>query len=525
MTVATTTEDNGPGAPAAWRIPPAAWYALALMWLANSLNYLDRQIVSILAQAIKADLVLDDAQLGFLLGTAFAVFYSVVGIAMGRISDFVPRKQVMALGLALWSAMTALGGMATSFAMLATARIGVGVGEAVANPCGHALVAEAFPPRNRAAALSVLLTGTFVGTAGAMILGGWFLQHWASMCGSFAFGPGCALPAWQAAMLAVGLPGIPLALLLLTVREPPLPGGNESRKTARILAEFASALPPLTLLMVLRLGGMAALVRNLVLALVVSLVAYGVYRLTGDAAQWAAFGLGVYAVATWSQVQNHGDAPLHALTFGDPAFRTAVSATAVIACLGGTVSVWSAPYAMRTFALTPTQVGASLGLLNVAGGVLGVLAGGLLTDRWRKRDVRAPLKVGAIAVLGLVPAIVVMLAAKSAPVFLAGSFVASIFAALWSGSTAALVQDLVLPRMRGTAAAAYSLIAIVVSSGVGPYWAGKVSKLTGSLNSGLLSTLVFAPLALALLWITWRRLAGTTPEARLARARAAGEPA
>ena len=121
-----------------------------MLTLANLLNYLDRQIVSILAQSIKADLKLDDADLGFLLGTAFAVFYSVVGIAMGRISDGLPRKKVMAFGLALWSVMTALGGAATSFAMLGLARIGVGVGEAVANPCSQSLLADIFPPQRRA---------------------------------------------------------------------------------------------------------------------------------------------------------------------------------------------------------------------------------------------------------------------------------------------------------------------------------------------------------------------------------------
>ena len=143
------------------RITAAAWYALFILTAANALNYTDRQIVSILAQSIKADLRLDDADLGFILGTAFAVFYSVVGIAMGRISDMLSRTKVMAFGIALWSAMTALGGASTSFAMLGAARLGVGVGEAVANPCGHSLVADLFPQRNRAVALSILLTGVF----------------------------------------------------------------------------------------------------------------------------------------------------------------------------------------------------------------------------------------------------------------------------------------------------------------------------------------------------------------------------
>ena len=117
-----------------------------------------------------------------------------------------------------------------------------------------------------------------------------------------------------------------------------------------------------------------------------------------------------------------------------------------------------------------------------------------------------------------------MLQAATPAMFFAGSFVLSLFLSFWSGSTAAMVQDLVLPRMRGAAAAAYSLIAIVVGSGFGPYWAGKVSKMTGSLNSGLLSILVLAPVSLLLLWLTSRRLPSQTPDARLAIARAAGEP-
>ena len=158
--MATVSGETAAGAggsgrpPVAPASPPslsaASWLALIVLVAANALNYLDRQIVSILAQSIKADLKLDDADLGFILGTAFAVFYSVVGIAMGRISDFVSRKKLMAFGLALWSGMTALGGAASSFGLLAFARIGVGIGEAVANPCGHSLVADIFPKRMRA---------------------------------------------------------------------------------------------------------------------------------------------------------------------------------------------------------------------------------------------------------------------------------------------------------------------------------------------------------------------------------------
>lgn len=491
---------------------------------ANALNYVDRQIVSILAQSIKADLNLDDADLGFILGTAFAVFYSVVGIAMGRISDFLSRKKMMAFGLALWSMMTALGGASSSFAMLGAARLGVGVGEAVANPCGHSLVADIFPQKNRALALSLLLAGVFIGTAGAMIIGGWFLQNWKTACSAVPIAGACALPAWKAALFGVGLPGLPLALLLLSIHEPERKQADNGGTFAILFKEFAAALPPFTLLMIWREGGRQALLRNLALVAAVSVVAGAIMYLTGDRAQWAAIGLGFYAIVTWAQVQGHRDPPLYKLTFGDRTFQTAVTATALMGTMGGTVGVWAAPYAMRTFGLAPGKLGATLAAVNICGALLGVISGGWLTDVWKRRDRRAPVGISAITVLGMVPSIVYMLTASTPTQFFAGSFCLAFFASLWSGATAAMVQDLVLPRMRGATAAAYSLIAIVVGSGVGPYWAGKVSKMTGSLNAGLFSILVLAPVSLYLLWRTSRRLPSQTPEARLAIARAAGEP-
>jgi MFS family permease len=199
---------DSPAKAAQPRIPRSAYFALFVLVLANLFNMLDRSIVSILAQSIKADLKLDDADLGFLLGTAFAVFYSIVGTAMGRISDFVSRKKMLAVGLALWSVMTAMVGAAIGFATLSAARIGVGVGEAVANPCSHSLLTDVFPARNRALALGTYLTGTFFGTASAMIVGGLFVQKWPDFCSAVPFVSACGLAGWKAALIAVGLPGL-----------------------------------------------------------------------------------------------------------------------------------------------------------------------------------------------------------------------------------------------------------------------------------------------------------------------------
>jgi MFS family permease len=511
------------GSPAKSRITGAAWFALVLMATANLFNYLDRQIVSILAQSIKADLRLDDADLGFILGTAFAVFYSVVGIAMGRISDFLPRKKLMAFGVALWSVMTALGGAAGSFATLAFARIGVGVGEAVANPCSNSLLADMFPKENRAAVLGANLSGTFLGGASAMVLGGVFLQFWGDMCTSLPWAGACSVKPWQAALYAVGLTGLPLALLILLIREPARPQPEDLTVGEVVSREVGAALPPFTFLALHRLGGRPALLRNLTLTAGLIAVALLLYWVTGDKAQWAAFAFGAYAVMTWGQVQSLRDRPLFALTYGDRTFVMAAGATALIACIGGAVGVWSAPYAMRTFDKTPTEIGLSLGLIAALGGFVGVLIGGYMTDRWRARDLRAPMGMLALALSGIIPGIVVLLATRDFTMFLVAKFFIGVFSGLWGGATAALMQDLVLPRMRGAASAAYSLVAIVVASGIGPYWAGKVSVLTGSLNAGILSILLLAPLAYLLIWLVSRRLSDETPEARMVLARSAGE--
>jgi MFS family permease len=505
-------------------VPKAAYYALFVLTCANLLNYLDRQIVSILAQAMKADLKLDDADLGFLLGTAFAVFYSVIGIAMGRISDGLPRKKVMAFGLTLWSAMTALGGAATSFASLGAARIGVGVGEAVATPCAQSMLADIFPQRNRAVAMSIYLSGTFLGGALAMIVGGYFLEHWKDMCTAVPIGGACGLAGWKAALIAVGLPGVPLAFALLAIKEPARTTQAKGSAGRFVLGEFASALPPFTLLTVWRVGAARGLARNLMLAGGLAATAAVVTRLTGDAAQWWSFALGAYAVVTWGQIQSYRDKPLFAVTFGDATFLLGTIATALIACIGGAVHVWSAPYAMRTYDIPAHEIGASLGLVHVGGAIIGVLVGGWTVDRWKQRDARAPLGMAAICLVLSLPMITMMMLVHDYRTFLAGTIALGLLSAAFSGGLAAMIQDLVLPRMRGAAAAAFSLVAIVIASGMGPYWAGKVSAVTGSLTAGLLSVMILAPVALVLLWFAARRLPHETPAARRARAEAAGEP-
>ena len=143
------------------KVPAYSWYALGVLVLIYVLNFIDRQILSILANDIKADLGVEDDYLGFLYGTAFAVFYALFGIPLGKLADSWKRVRLMSLGLALWSTMTALSGFAKNATTLTVARIGVGVGEATASPSAYSLISDWFPARLRATALAIYSSGLY----------------------------------------------------------------------------------------------------------------------------------------------------------------------------------------------------------------------------------------------------------------------------------------------------------------------------------------------------------------------------
>ncbi len=506
------------------RASPYAYYALFVLSFANLLNYLDRHIVSVLSPAIQAELHFTDTDIGFLLGTAFAVLYGVVGIPMGRIADALSRTRLMAGGLALWSSMTALSGAATSFATLGAARIGVGVGEATANPVSHSLLCDFFPARNRAAVLGTYLASVHLGIATALIAGGLLMSKWNTLCSAFP-GDACGLSSWRAAFLLVGLPGLVLAVLVVFLREPPRPRAHVAPPAVKtIVEELSSAIPPFTLFTLARLGGTRAVILNLALMLLVALGAIGIGRVTSDWAQWIAVAIGIYSVTTWAQVLKFKDRPLYAVTFGCPTFMYSMFGGAFLTCFVGTVGIWAAPYAMRTLDADAGQIGLALGAAQFGTAVTSVILGGIIADKWKRTDRRAPIWIALIALAVPIPLLFVLLAAKTLGAFIAAFCALTLFSMAWAGPFAALVQDLVLVRMRAVAAAIFSLVMILTSSGIGPYWAGKISTLTGSLTTGLFSLLGFVPIAAVLLILAARRMSRETPEARLALAEAAGEP-
>lgn len=181
-------------------------YALAVLFLGYVVNFVDRSILSLLLEPIKADLVLSDSELGMLGGLAFALFYATLGIPIAALADRTNRVRILAICMIIWSAMTALCGLAWNFVTLLLARIGVGIGEAGASPPSHSLISDYFPVETRATALSIYALGIPVG----------------SMVGNFVGGWGADELGWRNTFFLVGLPGIVIAFFVwITLREPP----------------------------------------------------------------------------------------------------------------------------------------------------------------------------------------------------------------------------------------------------------------------------------------------------------------
>ncbi len=186
--------------------PSYVRYAIGILTVVYLFNFADRQILSILMQPIKKEMQLSDTELGFLSGLAFAVFYSVLGLPIAKLADKYSRVNILTVCLSLWSLMTFLAGMAQNFGQLLAARTGVGIGEAGGSPPAHSLIADYVPVQNRSTALGVFALGVPLGLLVGYLFGGWLEQ---------AYG-------WRMAFVALGLPGLILAVILrFTLAEPP----------------------------------------------------------------------------------------------------------------------------------------------------------------------------------------------------------------------------------------------------------------------------------------------------------------
>ncbi|WP_226794515.1 MFS transporter [Altererythrobacter sp. CC-YST694] len=489
---------------------PYGWYALGVLVLVYMLNFIDRQILSILANDIKADLGLSDADLGFLYGTAFAIFYALFGVPLGRLADGWHRVRLLSLGLTLWSVMTTLSGFARNGATLALARIGVGVGEATATPCAYSLIADWFPARMRGTALGIYSAGLFIGSGLSLLIGGAIVEAWN---GAFPQGGPLGLVGWQAAFIGVGLPGVVLALWVLTLREPvrgaidglPTPGDPHPWRV--FFEQLVQLIPPLTLIDAARRGP-KALAINLAGAAVIGGLFWLLAWLTASTAQFLFLGVGYYAVFSWACALYHRDRPLFTLTWGSPAFMGVVIAYGADCFIGYTVSYWAAPYAERMFEVDKAALGLLIGAPAALGGFLGVVFGGRLADLLQARFAAGRIMVLAIALIMPVPIMLVGYSTGNPTLFYILAFAVQFVTASALGAAAAASQSLVLPRMRGTATGIFFLGTTLCGLGLGPFMAGFVSEATGDLAFGVKSTLIAAPFGLIALAIAIRAAPG-----------------
>ncbi len=503
-------------------------YVLGVLVLVYIFNFLDRQILSILAENIKADLGLNDAEIGFLYGTAFAVFYAIFGIPLGRLADVWNRRSLIAVGLTFWSVMTAVSGLSRNFLQIAAARIGVGVGEASATPAAFSMLSDYFPAARRATVLAIYSSGIYLGAGLGLMIGGLVVGRWDAMwlTEPAPFG----LKGWQVAFFVVGLPGLLLAAWVRTLREPVrgqadgIPSPPEPHPFREFFLELRAVLPGLSLLhLSLAGGGRAAIVLNLTAALAIALAAFGLIAITGDAAQWIALGIGLYSAVSWIQGLGLRDRPTAALVFETPSLRYVGLGMAFLAFTGYGVGFWTAPFFVRIHGADLMEVGFVLGGTAALGGWLGVTLGGVMADARRRSSINGRIHIALLGAILPIPIGVWLLQTESLTLAYVLNFPLSILTSMWISIGAATVQDLVLPRMRASASAFYILVITFVGLALGPYLIGQVSDVLGNLRTAM--TFAFCSNGLAVLFlVAAMRHLGRDEGSVLERARAAGEP-
>ena len=215
-----------------------AWYAVAILTLANVSGAIDRQIFTSLVGPVKRDLGLSDTQVSLLMGFGFAVFFSIFGLAIGRLVDRRKRTTIVAVGAALWSMMTAITGMTRTYSQLLLARVGVGVGESTLGPSAISIIADAFARSRLATAMSVFMLGTFFGSGVSYALGAWVVSKAEAVGVVHIPLLGNVFP-WQTVFFVIGLPGIVVALLMLTVKEPTRTAGARADEAIPLSQVFA----------------------------------------------------------------------------------------------------------------------------------------------------------------------------------------------------------------------------------------------------------------------------------------------
>ena len=509
-------------------LPKGAWYALLLVGLMNAVSLLDRQVLAILAPAIKADLGVGDAEMGLLYGTVFALFYALFSLPLGRLADGWLRTRLLGVAIAFWSAATALAGAASGFAGLAASRLGVGIGEAAAQPAGTSLIYDYWPRHRRGFVMAVLASAIALGLGGSLVLGGIAADWWQTR-----YPPDVAplgLKGWQFAFLAASAPGFVLAVLMWRLREPErgaldgietAPDPQPFRASAQVLG---AVVPGMHWIGLARNGAPARLWRaNLLwLAGIVAAMAvlvqvtraasprpplmFGQVGIDPHLLQWSVTGFGLFVLVNVMQNLSRTDGQAYRVITRSPTLIAAMAVGSLQSVLNYGMMGFNPSFLLRYYDLPMRDAAWQFGLVSAGMGIIGPLIWGPLSDRLNLRFPGAGRAWVSLFAMGLSPILSFWVYFAPDP----GSFYLR-FAAYslvltgWLPPLYAILYDQVLPRMRGITASIYLLASTILGLGMGPYLVGMISDATGDLRTAMLSiNAVAIPIVFLMLLIARR---------------------
>jgi MFS family permease len=406
MAAVTPAAGAAPGADRSrdWTSPVRAWYAVAVFNIALISSFIDRQILSLLVGPIKADLRISDTEMSLLMGFAFALFYVVVGIPIARLADVKSRRLIIGAGIALWSVMTTLCGMARNYWQLFIARVGIGVGESSLSPAAISMLSDMFPKDKLPLAVSVFGMGSSLGMALALLLGG-LVINMVSGIPQFTLPLVGTLHSWQLTFFIVGLPGLLIAGLLFTIREPPRRG--VMRLGPDRGGDKSGSLPIREILQIILNDRRTYLPIFLALAL--------------------------------KSLQGFG------------------------------ISMWVPTFFIRTYGWDAGTVGMAQGFVTLIGAPLGMVGGGMLASWYVRRNYHdANMRVVLIAAVLVIPFIVIypLMASPWLALVLYGGNM--FFSSMSAGPAMTALQMITPNQMRAQILAMYYLVLNLVGYGLGP---------------------------------------------------------
>ncbi|MFB0612797.1 MFS transporter [Aurantiacibacter poecillastricola] len=521
------------------------WHALILMSSAQMMSLLDRQILSILANDIRLDLGIGDAEMGLLYGTVFALFYALFSLPLGRLVDGWVRTKLLAICLAGWSFFAGLAAFAQGFTLLAISRLGVGIGEAATQPAANSILFDSLPKSRRGLAMGGLGVGLALGLGLSMALGGIVAERWdlAFASGDAPFG----FRGWQVAFLVAALPGFPLAWLIYKLREPER-GTMDGIHTKADPAPFAAsagvlgAVTPGANWMNLwrRDAGARQWAINLVglgiiigfCLLMVELTSdysprpaldFGAVAFSPHVLQWSVFGFGAFVVLNLFQNFRLTDKPTFNVVLS-PSLLMLMVVGGLQTAINYGVMFASPQILIRQFGLSMADVGLQFGLLSALLATIGALVAGPLADWLGSRMGPRGMIWLVVGSLGISPFFGIWTySAETLTDFYIRYTMYSLILTLWLPPTYTLLLGLALPRMRGIVFSTYLVIMTLLGQGLGPYFVGIISDQNGGdLAQALITLNLVCPAIVALLLVVLTRYA-RDEESMLDRARAGGE--